>query len=137
MKKASLIIAGSLVAALANAAQAQDATTTYGPIHFGVSSNAPNTSPFGSKFGMPDQSNPIYQSPLRDRASVADTTAAPSLGQEGGGTPMSRGGVNDTLTGAQRGVFGPAPTATPGKSTAKQAGKSAEINGHVGTPSKP
>jgi hypothetical protein len=112
-------------AGFAGAAHAQDAMTSYGPLRFGVTTNAAGTfgNPFRTNAGQPDNRNPIYQSPLVDRAHAADASAGPSLGLEGGGSPMSRGGINDTLTGYRSNPFGPVPSATPPAKAARQAGK--------------
>jgi hypothetical protein len=126
------------VAALAPAgmACAQDSSTS--PFRFGFSAG-PTNAPFGSAFsatGRPDAQNPIYADPLSyDRANAKDSGDGPKLGPEGSGTPMSRGGVNDTLTGyhVNGGLFAnPAPA--PSKDGKAKAGKAQTAKSETAKP---
>jgi hypothetical protein len=126
MNKSFLVALGAL--AFAGAAQAQDNTVTSGPFRFSGSAGPVNgTNPFRSNIGVPDSSNPIYQSPLlSDRLNASESGGTPNVGAEGGGTPMSRGGVNDTLTsnGGTRATFSASPDKPkPAKRNDKTADK--------------
>ncbi len=122
MTRRLLPLAGLAIAAMTGAAQAQDSSTT---VRFGVTS-VPNR--FGSGFtgdaGYPDRQNPMYQSPFADRANATDPGKGPQLGPEGGGTPMSRGGINDTLLAPNPAATFNAPHAAPRPKPVKEADKS-------------
>jgi len=101
----TVLIAAAAFFAAAGAAQAQDTTTnytssstsSYGPMRFGVTAGPVNTYNSAAQY---ERDNPVNQTPWSNRVNAAPSDKGPSLGPEGGGTPMSRGGVNDTLMGS-------------------------------------
>lgn len=125
MNRILLGLIGVIAFAGASSAQTQqqDSTTiSSGPFRFGVSGGPSNS--FNSSAARYERDNPVNQLPWSDRMNAAPSGEGPKLGPEGGGTPMSRGGVNDTLTGSNAGATLNAPqTAKP---KAKPADKSAK-----------
>jgi hypothetical protein len=94
MKKVLLLSIGVIV--FAGAAQAQDNTISSGPFRFGLTAGPMNNNS-AAKY---EKDNPVNRLPWDGQANAAPSGAGPQLGPEGGGTPMSRGGINDTLTGS-------------------------------------
>lgn len=138
MKKITSILAGAAFALAANAvcAQAQDNTISSGPFRFGLSASPANSSPFGNSAARYEKDNPANRSPLESaNAAPAASGEGPKLGPEGGGTPMSRGGINDTLTGSNpaAALNAPPPVAKP-KAKHADKPKTANIQGEKPKP---
>ncbi|HVY00746.1 MAG TPA: hypothetical protein VHA55_13255 [Pseudorhodoplanes sp.] len=125
MKKTLLLIAGATMA-VAGAAQAQDNTTSYGPLRFGLSAGPAYVSPFDSSAARFERDNPVNSLPWTDRANAAPSDKGPELGPEGSGTPMSRGGINDTLTGASAPAILGAPAPAKHKAARTKKAKAAD-----------
>jgi hypothetical protein len=130
MKKTLLVMVG--VAAFAGAAQAQDSTTSYGPFRFGVGPSY--GSAFDNSAARFEKDNPVNQMPWTDRVNAAPSGPGPQLGPEGSGTPMSRGGVNDTLTGPNPAAIFTAPVKPK---SAKRTDKPKTADAKAQAPARP
>jgi hypothetical protein len=124
MKKTLLLIVGA--AMVSGAAHAQDNTTSYGPLRFGLSAGPAYASPFDSSAARFERDNPVNRLPWTDRANAAPSDKGPELGPEGSGTPMSRGGINDTLTGGSAPAILGAPAPAKRKAARTDKAKAAD-----------